>query len=149
MKNNKAFTLIELLVVVLIIGILAAVAVPQYQKAVKKARLAEFISTVSSITKALDAWVLANGYSNEGYVWFSGKNNPSRTYSSLDIDMPCTKEDSTFCYTRLGGWDIYCTTAGCGINLYTSRDENGGMTNTWLDGAFLSIRKTPTIDNNV
>lgn len=57
----NGFTLIELLVVVLIIGILAAVAVPQYQKAVERARAAEALVNVRALVNALKVYELANG----------------------------------------------------------------------------------------
>ena len=71
---KKGFTLIELLVVVLIIGILSSVALPQYQRAVAKAKFVDVVQRASSLAKAQDIYYLANG-------------NYSSDYTELDIDV--------------------------------------------------------------
>ncbi len=57
----RAFTLIELLVVVLIIGILAAIALPQYQKTVKKSRVASFWPMVKTLSEVAHTCRLSKG----------------------------------------------------------------------------------------
>lgn len=85
MKNKKSgFTLIELLVVVLIIGILAAIALPQYQKAVEKSRVSEAKTILKALAEAENAYILSTGEHATG------------DFSLLDIEIPTETENWEF-----------------------------------------------------
>ena len=82
-KMKKGFTLIELLVVVLIIGILTAIAVPKYQMAIAKSRLANIKYVFASIRQAQESYYTAHGeYANN--------------IEDLDIDLSYCKRSSDY-----------------------------------------------------
>ena len=122
MKNEQAFTLIELLVVVLIIGILAAVALPKYEQAVLKSRMMQVLPYLKAVKNAEEAYYLANGeYTNDmdslavdgtapnGWTFLLNGDSVSAKYQGQTNWMITTRFDHnhlwagiTYCYAKAG-----------------------------------------------
>ena len=136
---KRGFTLIELLVVVLIVGILSAVALPQYRKAVFKAKLTEMNVILNAYQKGLTSYLLANGGYPGTTTYFSGTNDSG----ALDIEMPATGKSTSYSCNGKLNWYVYCGASSCSIGMGMA-EAKGADCSTAADTWNGEIRSTTT-----
>lgn len=134
---QKGFTLIELMIVVAIIGILAAIAIPQYQNYVGRSAIASAVSTLSANKTLLEAYIMENGFFPDGVApeqaaLKDANNNitapaiPSQVVGDLGIVQPSFGKITLS--TNDDGKDRNKTdNTGAGIVLVTMSTGNPGI----------------------
>ncbi len=139
---KQAFTLIELLVVVLIIGILSAIALPQYQLAVAKSRMMTMLPVLKNIYEAQQVYFQANG------VY-------AASFDVLDIEPPAggTANDtmSKITYPNGTAFDIWFSADKKDSSVRALGNENDDyLLEFYYDGGkFCYARKGNTLANKI
>ncbi len=113
MKNKKGFTLIELLVVVLIIGIIAAIALPLYRKAVERSKVAEAISNLKAMENATNMYILEHDFPKENVLF--------KDYTNVELDGGVWGEDNKYT-TQHFNYFAYCGSS-CFIRIYRNTED--------------------------
>lgn len=155
-KGMAGFTLIELLVVVLIIGILASVAMPQYNKAVEKSRATQALAILKSLYAAQETYYMANGLYATSFdeldlsvpwtgttKWLSGAVD-TRSNDKWSLQIYKSSEDTAIYLGRISGeykgagWTIGLSGGSGGENgtLFCGERKNTGIVYSKESGSY-------------
>lgn len=115
-SNRSAFTLLEMIVVIIIVGVLAALALPRMFRTVEYSRATEALQNISSIRQAIERCYFATrSYST------------CNSFSRLDLADPTSAPNSHFTYTLPGTFDTSNYTI-----LATRNTRDGGNPSDWI-----------------
>ena len=135
--NRKGFTLIELLIVVVIIGILAAIAIPKFANTKQKAVVASMKSDLRNLVTAQEAFFSDNNT-------YAAGTGTVQTATAVAF-VPSSGNTVTLAAVTAGGWNATAsnpavpTTATphfCGIYVGTAATPNAAVTNEGAPGCW-------------
>ena len=135
--NRKGFTLIELLIVVVIIGILAAIAIPKFANTKQKAVIASMKSDLRNLVTAEEAYFS----DNNAYVGTIAATQVNGTSAAF---VPSSNNAITFTAATATGWAATVTNpavtgatpANCGIYVGTAAAPNAMVVNEGAPGCW-------------
>lgn len=132
-QMQKGFTLIELMIVVAIIGILAAVAIPQYQNYIAKSQVSRVMGEVGALRTAVETAVLEGKTATQLNTMVTATGADSQnlgwTSSNLLSGAPVISGDvasNLLITATFGNNAAAALTAGTAKTLIWTRDLNGG-----------------------
>jgi prepilin-type N-terminal cleavage/methylation domain-containing protein len=131
LRNRKGFTLIELLIVVVIIGILAAIAIPKFANTKEKAYIATMKSDLRNLATAEEGYFA----DNKAYVAGTASNDGAGTTASIAGGFVPSSGVTVTATTATGGWQaeaVYST--GTTKHCFIWVGAQNGVTTAKSDG---------------